>query len=114
MHPPANIVLVEIVNIGVMEIANGILQFKNVLTKVSNIFVEFSKISGKTSITIKFFCHLGECLIGNPSYIGDNYCDDENNNENCNFDGGDCCLENVNTQYCSECECKVAMAGKTS
>ena len=49
MHPPANIVLVEIVNIGVMEIVNGILQFKNVLTKVLNLFVEFSKISGKTS-----------------------------------------------------------------
>ena len=52
----------------------------------------------------------GECLNGSPQYIGDNFCDDNNNNENCNFDGGDCCLENVNTQYCSECQCMVSMA----
>ena len=52
----------------------------------------------------------GECLNGSPAWIGDNYCDDTNNNENCNFDGGDCCLENINTQYCSECQCMVAMA----
>ena len=23
----------------------------------------------------------------------------------CNYDGGDCCLDPVNTQYCSECQC---------
>ena len=40
-----------------------------------------------------------------PNYHGDNYCDDENNNEACFFDGGDCCGSNVNTQYCSVCQC---------
>ena len=40
-----------------------------------------------------------------PQYIGDGYCDDENNNDDCNFDGGDCCKPNVNTQYCTECIC---------
>ena len=40
-----------------------------------------------------------------PYYIGDAYCDDENNNDDCNFDGGDCCGPNVNTQYCTECIC---------
>ena len=25
------------------------------------------------------------------SYIGDGYCDDDNNNEACQYDGGDCC-----------------------
>ena len=25
------------------------------------------------------------------SYIGDGYCDDDNNNDACQFDGGDCC-----------------------
>ena len=24
-------------------------------------------------------------------FIGDGFCDDENNNEGCQFDGGDCC-----------------------
>ena len=40
-----------------------------------------------------------------PSYHGDTYCDDENNNEACFFDGGDCCGSNVNTQYCTLCQC---------
>ena len=36
---------------------------------------------------------------------GDNYCHDENNNCGCEWDGGDCCGDNVNTQWCSACEC---------
>ena len=39
------------------------------------------------------------------SYKGDGYCDDENNNCGCEWDGGDCCGSNVNTQLCSGCEC---------
>ena len=42
---------------------------------------------------------------GSPQWFGDNYCDDENNNEECGWDGGDCCGDNVNTQFCSACEC---------
>merc|ERR1712083_895887 len=40
-----------------------------------------------------------------PHWFGDNYCDDENNNAECGFDGGDCCGDNVNTTYCSAWEC---------
>ena len=40
-----------------------------------------------------------------PHYQGDNYCDDENNNLACNYDGGDCCGSNANTEYCTECLC---------
>ena len=33
---------------------------------------------------------------------GDNYCDDGVlNTENCKWDGGDCCGDSVNTNYCS-------------
>lgn len=39
-------------------------------------------------------------------YIGDLYCDDQNNVEECQFDGGDCCLEVINDDYCIECICK--------
>ena len=39
------------------------------------------------------------------SYIGDNSCDDENNNQECNYDSGDCCGSNVNTDWCTECIC---------
>ena len=42
------------------------------------------------------------------SWIGDNYCDDENNNAACQFDGGDCCQESPAAgwdNYCNACEC---------
>ena len=42
---------------------------------------------------------------GSPNWVGDNFCDDENNNAECGFDGGDCCGDDVNTQYCNACEC---------
>ena len=41
----------------------------------------------------------------NPEWIGDGYCDDENNNAECNWDGGDCCGDNVFTDYCTICGC---------
>ena len=47
----------------------------------------------------------GSSSCGNPGYKGDDNCDDENNNEGCAWDGGDCCGNDVNTQYCSYCDC---------
>ena len=38
-------------------------------------------------------------------YIGDGYCEDMINNEECDWDGGDCCGNNVVTDYCTVCEC---------
>ena len=37
----------------------------------------------------------------------DGFCDDINNNELCNWDGGDCCGNNSPgwDTYCNECEC---------
>ena len=40
------------------------------------------------------------------AWKGDSYCDDGNNNKGCDYDGGDCCGDNVKTNYCSACECK--------
>merc|ERR1712012_193169 len=40
-----------------------------------------------------------------PSWRGDDYCDDANNNEGCDYDGGDCCGSNVNKTYCQKCQC---------
>ena len=37
--------------------------------------------------------------------IGNGFCNDETNNVNCNFDGGDCCGPCVNKKDCSECFC---------
>ena len=44
----------------------------------------------------------GGCTTG---WITDGYCDDINNNMDCNYDGGDCCGCNVNTAWCTECQC---------
>ena len=31
---------------------------------------------------------------GSPQWANDQWCDDENNNANCNYDGGACCFNN--------------------
>jgi hypothetical protein len=36
----------------------------------------------------------------------DSFCDDITNTQECNFDGGACCGDNVDKSYCLECECK--------
>ena len=44
----------------------------------------------------------------NSEWIGDNFCDDINNNMDCSYDGGDCCAscgDVVNTLFCSACKC---------
>ena len=39
------------------------------------------------------------------SLVGNSFCNDETNNGNCNYDGGDCCDMNANINSCSECAC---------
>jgi hypothetical protein len=41
----------------------------------------------------------------NGPWIDDGFCDDINNNAGCQYDGGDCCGPNANTQYCTVCGC---------
>ena len=48
--------------------------------------------------------HTG-CASGLVQYIADGYCDDKNNIEECQWDGGDCCGDNVDTDYCEDCAC---------
>ena len=58
-------------------------------------------------INLDFFFQsffLLECA-GTVSRIGNGYCDDENNNKECNYDGDDCCGLFVNTEHCTFCEC---------
>ena len=43
---------------------------------------------------------------GKQEWINDGFCDDMNNNEACNYDGGDCCGMYANKRYCLECTCK--------
>ena len=36
---------------------------------------------------------------------GNGFCNDVNNNEGCEYDGGDCCGSNVATTHCIKCQC---------
>ena len=38
--------------------------------------------------------------------MNDGLCDDMNNNEACNYDGGDCCGVSIAKHFCVKCECK--------
>merc|ERR1712183_35305 len=44
---------------------------------------------------------------GYPQWANDKYCDDENNNASCNWDGGACCNNNQSywDHFCKACEC---------
>jgi len=53
----------------------------------------------------------GKKKCSDPHLKGDGYCDDENNVESCEYDGGDCChtpgKENLQQFiYCDACECR--------
>ena len=63
-----------------------------------------AKIPQTFSFFLSFFSIL---FLGceKPAYVNDGYCDDNNNNGDCNFDGGDCCGEAVKKDYCKECKC---------
>ena len=50
--------------------------------------------------------HQETCAAGfHPPSIGDGFCNDETNNVECNFDGGDCCGSCINTDRCTDCTC---------
>ena len=53
------------------------------------------------------FSSLGNCEFfdGHIEWKNDNICDDVNNNEYFDFDGGDCCGANVKKQFCFNCSC---------
>ena len=42
---------------------------------------------------------------GIENWKGDGLCDDQNNVEECEWDGGDCCGPFVNLYYCTACQC---------
>ena len=45
----------------------------------------------------------GDCCA-NADLLANGYCNDETNNATCIYDSGDCCV-NVNTENCLECQC---------
>ena len=49
------------------------------------------------------FFHFQGCEV--TAYLNDGYCEDQSNNEECNYDEGDCCGDNVNIAICDACIC---------
>ena len=47
-----------------------------------------------------------DCTYNCPylNLIGNGFCNDETNNANCNYDGGDCCIS-IKKDHCSDCVC---------
>ena len=55
------------------------------------------------NVDISFLILVPGC--DNIMLVGNGFCNDETNNADCNYDGGDCCVVNVNTDTCSKCGC---------
>ena len=61
--------------------------------------------SNSTGFNSNVACCTNQKVCQKNSWIGDSFCDDITNNEECEWDGGDCCGDNVNTDYCTLCLC---------
>ena len=48
---------------------------------------------------------LSNCHTGLLNIYGDGFCDDVTNTPECNYDGGDCCGDNVKEDFCFNCIC---------
>lgn len=48
----------------------------------------------------------GGCLDHRLPMVGDGYCDDVTNDFLCDYDGGDCCVDEPNHEFCLICACK--------
>merc|ERR1712141_196418 len=57
-----------------------------------------------------------ECayMAEQPTWYQDRFCDDEFNTPECNYDGGDCCVQRVENwhDFCTDCQCLGMDCGK--
>ncbi len=53
------------------------------------------------AVNLRFGCQADTFMIR------DGVCDEATNLEACNFDGGDCCLDNKDITLCKQCSCKL-------
>ena len=50
-------------------------------------------------------------MKGEPSMIGDRLCQGFNNNEECDFDGMDCCHPVIDDSLCHDVMCRCHLTG---
>ena len=85
--------------------------FQMIASKPLKLLVQalFAKVRCNTLINIRFISSKLPIISvqagGEDNWISDDSCDDVNNNQFCNYDGGDCCGANVIKQYCIDCYC---------
>ena len=68
---------------------------------VNGFQIEYFQSSKLSSDSLSF----SDCP--HPHWIGDSFCDEKTNVAECDYDGGDCCGYNVNTDFCSDCNCHI-------
>ena len=85
--------------------------FQMIISHPLKFFIQalFAKVRNNTLINIRFISSKLPIIAveagGEESWISDDSCDDVNNNQFCNYDGGDCCGVNVIKQFCIDCDC---------
>ena len=82
--------------------------FKSDVQKYIDNFGEYCLTVNGDAITTTPITPVGGC--SSPQYANDDFCDDDNNKPECDYDGGDCCPPTNNTlpawdDYCSTCQC---------
>ena len=80
-----------------------ILTFSNICFVITNPLVGNSVCNDELN---NLNCNFdgGDCCP-NPNMVGDGICNDDTNHPECNYDGGDCCGSNVDIGHCTECAC---------
>ena len=69
---------------------------------LSEKYKKHSSLKRSLDLDLNFYfpaCHAYEIRL-----IGDGYCHDNSNSEQCDFDGGDCCLNQI-VAACHDCMC---------
>ena len=100
LQPPFALMMIDI--LGGKHVVNG-MDLDVFQNRVG--FTYFRKTSTTNFIHTKCSISVKDGACGNLYYKDDGYCDDENNNAGCDWDGGDCCGDNVDTYFCNKCEC---------
>ena len=69
--------------------------------------LEHLSISLNKSLTYFANYQVEECEVevNETALIGNGFCNDITNVRSCGFDGGDCCGENISTEFCEICTC---------
>ena len=63
------------------------------------------KMAQSEEITVSTLASTTTHRCTKSDWIGDGFCDDETNTPLCDFDGNDCCMDNIFADYCSDCFC---------